>query len=807
MNKLAVCLAFRNLLREKYFTLINIIGLTVGFVAVFLILLYYAYENSYDQSAAGSESVFRLKYAQFQNSKLVFDKATSVYAIGPLLKESLPEVLQYGRGGYETCLVYRNDVMYNDVKLMWVDSTFLETIALNLDRGNAKRALVEPYTTVLSSSLAKEYFGDQDPIGQIIYINKKMPFRVTGIFKDLPSNTHFNFRLLISLSTLDHTLGEYGTKDRSWGGESWLYTYLKLKPNSDLPLLDRKIEKVVNQHLPEKYTTDNIAMKFGLQCIRDIHLLPQLDNEFKPKGNAQNLKFMLIISVLLIVITWINYINISISRFFEKEKSLTIRKVLGATKFSLIIDYTLEALLLNCIAGLMAFCISFFMGGWFDSISGKPLSNFLAENSLLYIYFPALVFIISLLAGVYFMFSILSIWSGNKSIIGGKGGTIGSLVKRGLIVFQLMASTCLIASVFIIGKQMNFIQSKEKGFDEKQVMVLEAPKTLNMDSTKLKRYLLFREQLLLNSNVKAVTSSLVGIGDEVLDEERVTHMNGSPVQNVSVKSNCIDDGYLKVHDVKLLAGCNFSPDIDGNRDKILVNEAAVQMLGIESSESIINSTIRLAGGEPLTVIGLVQNFHQESLHQPVKPTIFYHYHPTWFGSYSVKITDHGIPQTIRQIEKIWKQFYPNAPFDYHFLDEYFDELYHSDRRFGHIMFLFAFLSLFVSCLGLVGLILIVSGQKKKEIGIRKVNGASLMNILVLLTKDIMIWVGVAVVVISPVTWLIMEKWLAGFAFHISIDVGIFILTGLVVLFISMLTVIWQCYYAAVKNPIEALKCE
>ncbi|TAJ15648.1 ABC transporter permease [Marinilabiliaceae bacterium JC017] len=807
MTKHSFIVAFRNILKGKSFSLINLSGLSIVLSTVFFILVYYFYENSYDHFLTDNETIYRVSYTQTQNNSPVFEKATSVYAIGPLLKDNLPEVERYARGGYETCLVFKDNIIFNDVELLWADSTFLQTVPLHLTMGSNQSALTEPYTMVLSHSMAQKYFGQENPIGQTVYINKNMPFRVTGVFDDIPQNSHFNFKLLISLSTLDKTLGDYGTKDRGWYGEDWLYTYIKTSPGTNPARLEEKINQLTEAHLPDHFKTSNTELHFSLQPVKEIHLLPTLDNEFKPKGNKQNLLFILLIGLLLLLITWVNYVNISASRFFEKIKNINIRKIIGATRFSLITDFTIEALLLNLVAGVVAFMLSEIAIPWFDTLSGKPLSAFLSNHLLLFSYFPVAIILITAFSGLFAIFSIASLPPVHSSSHTRDFGLKNSWIKKGLTIFQLTASMALIVSVIVIRKQINFIGSQNKGFNEENVLVLEAPKNLNMDSTKLQKYLFFRDQVLNMPEATAMTSSIVGVGDEVVSEGKVTHLNGRLTECVTLKSYMIDDGFIDVHDIQLLAGRNFNPNLKTNKDKILLNASAVKMLGFDAPADIIDNVLRLPEGENLTVIGVINDFNQENLHHTIKPTFFYHAHPTWFGCYSVKIASGNMAQTVAAIQDKWQQVYPNAPFDYHFLDSYLDDLYKADIRFGNIIMLFTIIAILVSCLGLIGLILIITSKKIKEIGIRKVNGASLAEILSLLNKDFVKWSVIAFVLASPLSWIAMHRWLSNFAYQTAISWWVFLLAGLAVTTIALLTVSWQSYRSAMHNPVEALKCD
>jgi putative ABC transport system permease protein len=801
--------SFRNIFRNKSFSLIKITGLSIGLTVFFLLVLYVQYEKSFDRFFPDAENIYRVQLEQFQNGKSQFNKATSTYIIGPLLKEKIPSVTEYARGGFERCLVYRNEIKYNDQELLWVDSTFLKVIQVKMLQGDISEALTSPYSLVLSDALAKVYFGDEDPMGQVVYINEHLPFIVRGIYKALPSNTHFNFKLLLSLSTgnvLWPQLG-WGSKSRGWGGHSWIFTYLKLAPGTDIKKLEKEIETVVDAQLPDRLKTEKIKQKYTLKNIRDIHLNSNLEIELKPNGSAKNTRMLFLIGILIIVIAWINFINLGISEAFDRAKETGIRKINGAFRGNIISQFMIEVFILNLISFAATLLLVFISLPVFEYLSGQPVGEYLRQNlSLLWV---LLIMIVAgtLFAGIYPAFVLSSFQT--KNVLKGslfKGKERFSF-KKILVIFQLSAAIILIISVITIFKQLFFINSTDPGFKKDFVVVINAPSTLNMDSTKMTKYRVFKNLIKANSQVKDVTSSTFSIGKECLTELNINKIDGKESSYITLKLNQIDESYLNVYSLNLASGENFEFQKRPRNDIAMINQSAVKVLGFKNAEDAVGRFITDTRNIPIKIIGVISDFHQESFRRAIRPMIFFYQHPNNFGQYSVLFKSSNFKEALAFAEDEWILTYPRAPFDFDFLDQQLKRLYLSEERFGYLLLTFASLSIFIACLGLLGLIMILTQKNVKQIGIRKVNGAGVDQIMLMLNRDFLQWVGVAFVIATPVATYLMNSWLKGFAYKTDLSWWIFALAGVLTLFISLLTVSLQSWSAASRNPVEALKYE
>lgn len=799
--------ALSNIFRKKSFSLIKVIGLSIGLTVFFLLFLYARYESSYDRFFPQAENTYRIQIEQFQDNRRQFNKATSTYSIGPLLKDKFSSVIQYARAGLEKCLVCRNDVKFNDQELLWVDSTFLKVIQVKMVQGDVKEALSVPYSVVLSDELAKVYFGDEDPMGQVIYINEHLPFIVRGIFKSLPSNSHFNFKLLLSLSTGNVLWPGWGTDNRGWGGHTWLYTYLTLAQGTDAAELEKQIDLLVEAQLPDQLKTENIKLLFHLQNIRDIHLNSNLENELKPNGSVQNVRMLFLIGVLIIVIAWINFINIGISEALDRAKETGIRKVNGAKKGNIIWQFMTEVFILNLVSMMVTMILIFTSLPLFEFLSGQPVGGFLFKNLSLLCIMPLMILAGTLISGLYPAF-VMSSFQTQKALKGSLfSGNERFSFKKILVVIQLSAAICLIISVITIFRQLNFINSADLGFKKDFVVVINAPRTLNMDSSKMSKYRVFKDLIKANSSVKDVASSTFSMGKECLNELNINKIDGKEISYVTLKLNQIDESYLNVYSINLIAGKNFEFQNRQNSERAMINQTAVKVLGFKKANDIVGHFVTDTRNRPIKIIGVISDFHQESFRQTIRPMIFLYEHPNNFGQYAVLLKGNSFQKAIAYIDDRWTSTYPTAPFDFDFLDQQLKSLYLSDVRFGYLLFTFAFLAIFIASLGLLGLIMILAQKNTKQIGIRKINGANSRQIMFMLNRDFIQWVGLAFVIATPFALYLMHSWLEGFAYKTKMSWWIFALAGVITLLVTLISVSLHSWKAARQNPVEALKYE
>lgn len=804
--------ARNNIIKSFKSSAINIIGLAIGITTFFILGLYVHYENSYDDFLENADNIYRVQFNRYQNGDLQFRKAMSVYAIGPLMKENIPEVEGYARGGYEKCLIYRNKNRFNDQELLWADSSFLDVIPLEIIAGNKKNALKEPYTTIISETSAKNYFGNEDPIGKPVYLNEHLPFEVKAVFKDIPQNSHMNFKLFVSLSTGNDcerwpNLCGWGDRNRSWGGASWLYTYVKLKKGTDYKDIENKMAKLVEENLPARFKNNNIRFEFLLQPIKDIHLNSALQNELKPNESKKNVLIIFVVGIVVMLIAWLNFINISSFEAFEKAKQIGIRKVVGASKKSILTQYIFETFLQNLISAIIAIILVLLFLPLFNTITNKPFVEYLFQNPYILLIFPFLIVLGTFFSGI--IPSILMASFNPVKVIKGKlfTGKEKFTARKILVQFQLIASIILIISVLAVYKQISFMQSRDLGYDKDFVLVAAAPRSLNMDTTKYAKFKLLRERTIANPSITEVTSTLRGMGMELLNNYNVNMINGNPIPEVSLVLNVIDNNFVNVYGSEINSGTNYEENLALNRNKVIINETAARKMGFDNPHEAIGQYISSNNNNSNKIIGVMKDIYQESLHKDLKPTIYFNGHPRIFGCYAFKISSTNIKKEVNYIEKEWYTLYPHDPFDYVFLDNYINDLYKSEVKFGRILMLFTILAIFITSLGLLGIILISTKKNIKQIGIRKVNGAKHIDVLSFCIKDYVVSNIIALIIGIPVGYLLMDNWLGNFAYKTELVWWIFIASGAISLIISFLTVSWQSLLAAGKNPVEALRYE
>ena len=510
---------------------------------------------------------------------------------------------------------------------------------------------------------------------------------------------------------------------------------------------------------------------------------------------------------MIISIAWINYFNLTNSTLFDFAKEISIRKVNGASKANVIKQFIIEVFLINLISVIISLGILILCLPYLEFFLDKPLGWFLMHNLWIFLLLPVLLLVGVTISGVYPSFVLASIKPCNalKGNVLSKSGKL--IFEKSLVVCQLSASVILIISVLVINKQLHFIQSKDLGHRKDQIVMIDAPCTMNMDSTKHTKFKMFKYSLLgnSNSNINSVTSAGTGIGSQLLNDVRYRSFDDKE-KIVSLKTNVIDEDFIHVFGIKWLAGDSINQKEYRNNNLVLINESASKILGFKTPFEAIGNELKRDDNRVL-IGGVISDFHQQSLRSNIQPTLFYYLHPSIFGTYSVRFNSSDIHKTIDYLKEEWVKVYPNDPFVYRFLDDHINSLYLKDKRFSQTLLLFTILSILVACLGLLGLIIITTRKRTKEIGVRKVNGAKNLELVSMLLKDYLIWIILAVFIASPLAYFAMDKWLQNFAYKTELSWWIFALAGIIALGITLLTVSWQSWRAARRNPVESLRYE
>ncbi len=786
-------IAFRNLWKNKVFSFINIMGLTVGMTACFLIFLYVKFELSYDAFNSKADRIYRLVTDLKTPSDNLHIGVTS-WAFAPKIKSELPEVQSFARISRGSFLITKGNIKFQEDKCLFADSSLFHLFDFKLLQGNPQTALKNPYSIVLSETYAKKYFGNENPVGQtLLFSGDHIPASVTGVMKDIPDNSQIKTDLFVSMSTLTQKINA-GIDDQwdNFGATS----YLLLTPGANAIGLEKKFPAFLTNWIGTDMDKAQMHYTLSLEPLRDVYLYS--DRDASKTGNIRNVYIFSIIAVFILLIACFNFINLTTARASERAKEVGIRKVVGASKRQLARQFIGESVLLCLISFILVIGLSVLLLPSFNHLSGKMISHGIFSNfSYLILLFFASV-CIGLIAGIYPALVLSSF----KPIIVLKGrfssGTKGILLRKGLVVAQFTISIALIIGTIIVYSQMKYMRNQDLGFNKDQMIILDS----NGDSARFA----FAQSLLSIPNVKSVSlsSSAPGMGNSEAYSQ-VENKNGD-MQVATLARYAVDFNFIPQYKMKMVAGRAFSKDFATDTTQaIILNETAVRQFGYSSPDQIIGKRFDQWGRQG-KVIGVVKDFHYRSLQQNIKPLSMV-IQPESEGLVNVNVSAADLPQTLAVIESKWKQMIPARPFSYTFLDDTFNKQYRNEDRFEKLFFNFAILAIFISCLGLLGLASYSTLQRTKEIGIRKVLGASVSGITSLLSKDFIKLVLIALVIASPLAWFGMHKWLQGFAYRINIGFWVFILAGLLAILIAVLTVSFQAIKAAVANPVKSLRSE
>ena len=790
--------AVRNILRHKIYTTINITGLSVGMACTILILLWVQYELSYDRYHENADQIYRLGL-KLQTSKIKESIASNGVPAGPIFEKRFPEVLKACRFRKEESIavVQYKERKFFEEHIFYADNSVFDIFSFTMISGDPKSALETAYSVVITENMAKKYFGKEDPIGKIITINNEYNVTVTGVIKNIPANSHFTFNMLLSIETSDPWF------EKAMG--HWLlnihnYTYLLLPKKFDIKELEKKFPALIEEYLGDALKAIGGSVELFLQPLTSIHLHSNLKWEIGANGDIVYVYVFSTIAVLILVIACITFMNLSTARSANRAQEVGVRKSLGAHHGNLINQFFVESILLSFVSVIIALCLVELSLPSFQSLSDGYLDTQYMSTSLIILGCIGLMIIVGLIAGSYPAF-FLSAFQPIPVLTGRlKAGTAGSLLRNILVLFQFIISISLIIALAIIFAQLKYMKDKKLGFTKEHVVIIRlTDNAMRRSIEKIKERLKSYHGIL---NV-AASNYLPGQGFWM----KIIVPQGSYLdQTESIGRIRIDSDFISTMDIKLVAGRNFSKRFStGQSDLIIVNETATKQWGWDDP---IGKTIQVLDDRPITktIIGVVRDFHTESLHKKIAP-VFFEFAPSSSRYLSIQIRPDNIPNTMRYLEKTLNQIDPMLPFDYAFLDETFNRNYKAEEKLTEIFIYFALLAIFIACLGLFGLASFTTEQRTKEIGIRKALGASVSEIIFMLSKEFTKWVLLANIIAWPFAYFAMNRWLQNFAYRIRIGIDTFIIAAILAAGIALLTVIYQVLKAARANPVEALRYE
>ncbi|HYV91587.1 MAG TPA: ABC transporter permease [Chitinophagales bacterium] len=807
-------IALRNILKRKGYAFLNIAGLAIGMACCLLLFQYVAYEKSYDTFEKNADNIVRLRVDAYQRGKLSWQSATVYPAIAPTIKKDFPEVENFCRLIDANLLISNDDrnIRYNERQGYFADTAFISMFDLNVKEGGGPNSLEGPRKMMISETMAKKYFGDEDPLGKKLMIRDTRftdAYEITGVFKDFPGNSHFVVNYLVSYSTLGAILRAQGdttnASETSWGWYDY-YAYLQLKPGTDYKKLEAKLPAFTDRYMNSREVarTRNFRNELYLIPLSDIHLYSNFNQEAEVNGNGQSVSFIFLIAFLIIFIAWINYINLATSRSVERAREIGVRKVLGAARRNLIQQFMMESFLINLFALFIAIIIFFVASPAFNHLIGRSTDVIYSMPFSYWSGFISLFLLGTFLLGLYPAFVISGF--APVSVLKGafKTSNRGAGLRKGLIIGQFVTSLVLIAGTIIVFQQVNYMRNQKLGFNMAQTVVLQAPQTLP-DSVYLGVFQPFRNEVMHIQNVKSISSSTNVMGQEDYWTNGYVKVDEADNNSLTLYNLGVDYDFIHDYDLHVVAGRTFSKDFGTDSSAVLLNETAIERLGYTKAEDALQKRIT-AGGDTFHVIGVLSNFHQQGLQKAIEPMCF-QLRPRIGNFYSIKLDAADVHQTIASIQASWNRFFPNDPFDYFFLDENFNQQYASNELFGKVFGLFAFLAILIACFGLMGLTAYSVAQRTKEIGVRKVLGASVQNILSMVSKDFLKLILIAIVIAVPLAFLVMQRWLQDFAYRVNIQWWVFVCAGIIALVIAIITISLQAMKAAIANPVKSLRTE
>ena len=815
MFKNYVTVAVRNLLKYKGYSFINILGLAIGMACCILILLFVQDELSYDQYHEKAEQIYRLeRIGIFQG--MDYHTPVTAHPYGPTMVADFPEIRQKVRLWVVDLNVRDSNMQFSEEEVYFADANLFDVFSFKLKLGDPAAALQTPSSIVITEAMAERYLGEKAPLGQTLNLtwgDSLMAFKVTGILEDIPHNSHFHTDFFASYSSLDILLAEQMNIWLSNG----IITYLLLNEGTDLAALEAKFPPFVEKYMgkqvrqflgPEADITAMIKLK--LFPMLDIHLHSDLEHELEANGSITTVYIFFAIAFLILVIAAINFMNLSTARSARRAKEVGLRKVVGAERKFLVMQFLGESVLISLIALALGVLLAELALPAYNAFTLKTLSISYMDNPQGVLVFAGLVLLVGVVGGLYPAFFLsafqpITVLKGTFSKTSGKS----SFLREGLVVLQFGISVVLIVSTLIVSDQLDFVSKKRLGFNKEQVVVLPI-----LDDAIREKLDVVRTELRRNPNVLNVAASARYPGSSGFSDTIWRRAGSTGEDFVVIQQFQIDEGFLPTMGMELAHGRNFSQEFETDREGVILNEAAVAELGWQSpSEAIDNSVEVPRSATPddyrrAPVIGVVKNFHFKSLRQKIEPLVLHMgIVDRGVNFVSARISQNDIPETLAFIKDTWTRFSPNYPFEYFFLDERFDSQYRAEQRMQTIFGTFTGLAIFVACLGLLGLASFTAEQRTKEIGIRKVLGASESSIVILMSRQFLRLVVVAFVMAAPLAWYLMSRWLEDFAYRTNMSWQSFVISGLIVTAIALVTVSFQAVKAAVANPVDALQYE
>jgi putative ABC transport system permease protein len=795
-------IATRNLWRNKGFSAITILGLAIGLATCLLITLYVTDELKYEYFNDKADRIYRIN-ADFLVNGSVFKERNTPAQFGPVLQQDYPQIEKYVRFLQQNhILVKKGEETLIESNVCFADSTVFDIFSLHMIAGNPVTALRNPFSLVISERMAKKYFNSTDIVGKSLHTDNINEYTITGVIKDVPSQSHLHFDFIRAMSQ------EEDSREAQWMSDDFV-TYVLLRPGTTQQQLDRYLQQATKKYMEtdlKRMTGSSITdleqkgghFRYNSIPLKKIHLYSDLSNEAEPSGNIQYVYIFIITAIIILLIACVNFMNLSTARSAGRAKEVGLRKVMGSQRSSLIIQFLAESVLTSCCAMIIAIALATVLLPYLNELSGKSLSITPASLTWILPLLLLVVVIVGLMAGSYPAFFLSSFEP--VKVLKGKlsSGFKSSWLRNSLVIFQFAAAILLIIGTLVIYNQLNYIRNKQLGYNRQQVLVIENTQALWIHAKG------FKQDVMKIPGVTAgtMTSTLpttVNMSTNIFSKDAAR----SPGQVMGITEWYVDADYIPTLGMQMASGRNFSPDMPTDTGALIINETAARLLGYTD----ITDKYLYRGNDKMKIIGIVKDFNAGSLRSKIPPAVL------TLGEYTARmafrVNTHNVQQIINKIDELYhaRPAMAGQPFRYAFLDDSFNKLYQSEERTGKIFISFAVLAIVIASLGVFGLITYAAEQRTKEIGIRKVLGASVSGIVAMLSADFLKLILLAAVIAAPLAWLLMDKWLQNFAYRININWTVFAVSIILMAIITMLTISFKAIKAAMANPVKSLRSE
>jgi putative ABC transport system permease protein len=793
-------IAIRNIKRHKGYTFLNVAGLAIGIASCLLISFFIKNETGYDSYHESAERIYRVAIDIQSRAGNRFFAQTSA-PLAPALKKDFPQVEKAIRIWRQNgkLVTYGSKKSFYEDNFFFADPEIFDVFDLPLTKGDVKSVLSKPFTVVITSDAASKYFGREEPIGKILTINNK-DYEVSGVIQKIPYNSHLTFNLITSLASVENE-GWYKEYEI---GENWFstmfYTYIKLKEKTNIEELERRIATAANPYVGKELKEAGSNYHYILQPLKDIHLHSHFRDEAQIPGNAINVYIFTAVAILILLIASLNYINLTTAQSANRAKEVGVRKVIGATKKPLVFQFMGESLLLTLLALVLAIIIVAITRPLFETLSGYSFNSNLIFSPVFYLVVIGLTILLGIMAAIYpalFLSSFrpVKVLSGKLSL-GVKGGKLRQILVTG----QFTISIILIVGTIIVFKQLNFMKEQNLGFNKEQVLILPVRGGTNIAD----RYEQIKNEFTKNPSIVGATISQSTPGEEV-PNYKIWLEGETDDKSQDMYYLFTDFDFLETYQIGMVAGRPFDKTIKTDATSaFIINEKAVKAFGWSSPEVAIGKTLATGFGRKGTIVGVYKDFHYRALQAPIEPLVMA-INEGQFHNISLRLKTEDVSTTLSFVRNKWQELFPNTPYEYSFLDQQFDQQYKSDENTGRTFLVFTCIAICIACLGLFGLSTFVAQQRTKEIGVRKVLGASVAAIAALLSKDFVKLVVVAFLIAVPASYILINNWLESFATRIAIDWQIFAIAGIAILAITLITISFQSIKSALADPVKSLR--